>query len=51
MLGGGRSAPFGFAFGQRQESLAAEAASTEAVVRVLRIASFLALPCGVSWSV
>lgn len=29
---GGRSAPFGFVMGQRQESLAADAASTEAVV-------------------
>lgn len=44
---GGRSAPFGFVMGQRQESLAADAASTEAVVRRLRTASFLAQPCGV----
>mgnify|MGYP006947765617 CR=1 FL=1 len=41
---GGRSAPFGFVMGQRQESLAADAASTEAVVRMLRTASFLAHP-------
>lgn len=44
---GGRSATFGFVMGQRQESLAADAASTEAVVRMLRTASFLAQPCGV----
>lgn len=47
MLGGGWSAPFGFVMGQRQESLAADAASTEAVARMLWTASFLAQPCGV----
>ena len=47
MPGGGRSAPFGFVFGLRQESLAADASSTGAVVRVLRTASFLVQPCGV----
>ena len=51
MPGGDRSAPFGFVMGQRQESLSADAASTEAVVRVLWTASFLAQPCGVPWSV
>ena len=50
MPGGGRSAPFGFVMGQRQESLSADAASTEAVARMLWTASFLALPCGVRWS-
>ena len=44
---GGRSAPFGFVMGQRQESLAADTARTGAVVQVLWTASFLALPCGV----
>lgn len=47
MPGGGRSAPFGLVFGQKQESLATDTASTGAVVRVLWTASFLALPCGV----
>ena len=42
MPGGGRSAPFGFVMGQRQESLAADASSTGVVARVLWTASFLA---------
>ena len=51
MLGGGRSAPFGFVMVQRQENLAADAASTGAVARVLWTASFLAQPCAVPWFV
>ena len=47
MPGGGRSAPFGFVFGLRQESLAADVSGTGAVARMLWTASFLAQPCGV----